>query len=837
MIAHLFSWIGISLLASVQAFSGEELPLNQGWSFHRVENAGEPTLDGAAVSAAFDESTWEQVTIPHTAKVESPYCGEHYFKGICWYRRTIPVAPDWKGKQVSAVFDGAMQRADVWVNGKPALTHLGGYLPFAVDLTPYVNQGGPITLALRLDNSASPDFPPGSNRIDFVYYGGLYRPARLVVTDPVHLTHAVSTDAVAGGGVFACTTSLTKDRAELAVRAHVRNDGTRSEDIRVEHSLLSPSGKVLATAFEEHAQLAPATDIALTSKLAVSDPLTWHPDHPWLHRVVTVVKRGGVICDRKETRCGIRSVACSDAGFILNGEPIVLRGANRHMSFPYLGNAGSDNMQFRDIRLLKEAGFNFVRLCHYPQSTATMDACDELGVLALVCTPGWQCFPNNESFRSCAKRNIREMVRWHRNHPSAALWEVSLNESAGHDDFYAECCDIARQEFPGGTLLTSGDSHGSNKVRHYDLTYTGWEGFYKRPPHQDARIAKGLHREYGDYEFGGQSSSTRVRRDAGEDKLLLQAWNLQWSHNRNLAMPHTLGDSIWAGIDNPSTFDQLDAQGRGLGSCWGPLDLCRLPKFSYYFYQSQRDPDVRLKSSDSGPMVHIAEWWTPRPSPAKVVVYSNCDEVELFLNGKSIARRCPDHGPDTDYGAYRPEADPMYWTKKQDSFEATQEAEKNAKGKGMAMFDGGNCQHLDHAPFTFVPVEFAPGELKAIAYRKGAKVAEHLLRTPGKPAKLRLIAPDCGRPLAADGADALFVHVEVTDENGVVIPDSSADIRCRVRGAGGLIGSDRVQSQAGIASFLVQATTTPGEITVSAESEGLPATTLTLRSSTVSQKP
>ena len=281
--------------------------------------------------------------------------------------------------------------------------------------------------------------------------------------------------------------------------------------------------------------------------------------------------------------------------------------------------AGRNSKPFleEDFRLISKLGFNFVRLAHYPQSSAVMDACDELGVLALVCTTGWQFFNDSEAFKTASRQNVREMIRWHRNHPSAVLWEVSLNETYGHDEFYAGSVAAAREEYPGGQLFTSGDSHGSRSVRHYDLTYTEWGGFYNRPLNRDARIAKGLHREYGDYEFGGQESTTRVPRRAGEEKLLLQAWNFQWSHNRNLSWPWTIGDAIWAGIDTASAFDRLDADGRGFGSWWGPLDLYRLPKFAYYFYQSQRDPDVRVPDVESGPMVYIANLWTP-DSPTTV---------------------------------------------------------------------------------------------------------------------------------------------------------------------------------------------------------------------------
>jgi beta-galactosidase len=820
----------ITVLAPAVVTGAEvrEIALNQGWSFHRIELGEVTELAGPAVSGTYDDGAWERVSLPHPVRIESPNCGSDYFKGECWYRRVIAIPPEWGGTRVSAVFDGAMQRAEIWVNGRKVAVHLGGYLPFSVDLTPYLAGNRELVLALRLDNRSSPEFPPGSDRIDFAYFGGLYRPARLVVTGSVHLTDAIAAKQIAAGGVFVRYENVSEAAAEVLAQASVRNDGAGAADVAVSFALCESSGRRVAAAEVKYGSLAAGKDTTVAVRMTVKRPQLWHPDHPNLYQLVTEVKSGGKVLDRVDTRCGIRHLNFTDDGFFINGKKLVLRGANRHQSFPWLGNAAPDSMHYRDIRLLKEAGFNFVRLAHYPQSTAVMDACDELGVMALVCTPGWQFFANNDSFRDQARANIRDMVRWHRNHPSAVLWEVSLNETYGQDAFYAECAAIARTEYPGGQLFTCGDSHGSNEIGHFDLTYTEWSGFYKRPLHKGAKIGKGLHREYGDYEFGGQASTTRVPRGAGEEKLLMQAWNFQWAHNRNLSWSHTIGDAIWAGIDNLSTFDKLDTSGSGLGSWWGPLDLHRLPKFSYYFYQSQRDPGLSLANSDSGPMVRIAGYWTPRPSPAKVVVFSNCDEIELILNGKSIARQKPDSGPDADYGAYRPEADPMYWTKKQDTFEATKDAERNAKGKAGVMFDGGNCRHLDHPPFTFVPVAYEPGTLKAVAYRNGKQVAEHVLRTPGRPSALRLRAPELGRPLRGDGGDALLVYAEVVDASGEIVPDANVSVRFGTRGAGSIVTPATVPAEAGVASAILRAGTKPGPVTLCAEAEGLTAVELTI---------
>jgi beta-galactosidase len=171
----------------------------------------------------------------------------------------------------------------------------------------------------------------------------------------------------------------------------------------------------------------------------------------------------------------------------------------------------------------------------------------------------------------------------------------------------------------------------------------------------------------------------------------------------------------------------------------------------------------------------------------------------------------------------------MYWTKQQDTFAATAEGKKGARGKGTAMFDGGNCRHLDHAPFTFVPVGYEPGELKAVAYRNGKAVAQHVLRTPGEPAALRLRAPTLGRDWTADGSDALFVYADVVDAKGELVPNSKLPVTFKLEGDGRLVTPAQLNAEAGIATALLQAGLKPGKVTLTAEAPGLKPGSLVLR--------
>jgi beta-galactosidase len=804
------------ILALGQA--GTPQPLDRGWRFHRVEDP-RTAPDGAA--AALDDGGWEEVVLPHTVRIEDPAAANRPFQGLCWYRRRLALRPEWKGKRVGIRFDGAMHRAELFVNGQPRGIHEGGYLPFFLDLSDDAKRGGEVLVALRLDNRDAPDIPPGKpmKDLDFCYFGGLHRHAWLVVSDPLRITDPVEADRPGSGGVFVRCDEATPERARLMVQTHVVNGRRGDADVRIRHTLMDGKGHVVARAMDDPSVVAPGGESTRHAELTVQGPLLWHPDHPWLYQLRTEVVAGGRVVDHHEAWVGLRRLEVRpEQGVFLNGEALKLRGANRHNDYPWLGNAIPDNAQERDARRLKAAGFNFLRLAHYPQSPAFLDACDRVGLLVAVCVPGWQWFRDTPAFQDAVRRDIRHMVRRDRNHPSLLFWETSLNETyQPQDAFYAGLVKLAHEEMPGDQCFTGGDTLGRKDAASigYDVPYTLWTDFYDRPMAKELGARKGLHREYGDYEFGGEHSTSRMARGDGETGMRLQAWNYQWSHNRNLGWNHTLGDAIWVGIDH---FRGC-SEDQPISRC-GSLDYLRLPKYAFHFYRSQRDPDLARSDVESGPMAFLATEWTPRPGPAKVVVFSNGDEAELFLNGRSLGRRKPDAGPDSDYKVPVPDADPNYWQKgevtRQD---AAKGARRIPEGVEALLYDGGNARNLAHPPFTFPAVPFEPGELKVIAFRAGKAVATDQRRTPGRPASLRLSIDEAGVPFKGDGSDAVFLRVELVDARGTVIPSSGMRVHLRVQG-GELIGTTEATLEAGIASALLRAPR-PGGLRIQAEGEGV----------------
>lgn len=763
--------------------SREQL-LNSGWKFTRVEETDTNSAGPEYQASALPDGDWESVTLPHTAHIEAAKV-QYVWQGVCWYRKRLPVDAAWHRKRVSIEFGAGMGIADVWVNGKAKSHHLGGYLPFTVDVTSEASAGGEMVIAVRLDNRDTQLAPPGKpmKALDFEYPGGLYRGAKLIVTSPVHVTDSIVANVEAGGGVFVTYENVSQTRATVRIKTHVINEGSDGQNAHVISRLIGPDGIAVQAKTEETA-LAAREARTFEQTIDVLSPKLWDPDHPSLYTLQSRVIVNGTEVEQIQTRLGIRDLKITDNGLVLNGKRLDICGSNRHQEYPYLEYAISPEAAWRDARLIKEGGFNYVRLCHYPQDPAFISACDELGLLVQEPIPGWQQFWNNESFIAASQQNERDMIRRDRNHPSIVLWETSLNETrAAPVDFRRTSQEIAHKEFPGDQCFTWGDSYSGSL----------WD------------IKDGMLREYGDWAFGGNKSTSRQSRGDGGKAMLQQAWNFLWTFNY-LRRPSTDSKHVYMGSATWVMFDYNRGANAEPCTC-GMMDIFRLPKYVYYFYQSQRDPRVVRQDIGSGPMVFIANQWKAAATPEKVVVFSNCDEVELLINGKVIGRQKPDGGPDTSYSQGHAISTDTMGTK--------------SDRTGGNPFDGGNCRNLAHPPFTFNDVTWAAGSVKAMGYINGKQAAFHEVRTPGKPAALRVQFDTVGVDLRT-GGDEVFVRAVVVDASGTVVSDATPAVKLTVAGPAALVGANPVNAEAGIASLLLQAGGEAGQITVTATAEGLP---------------
>lgn len=419
---------------------------NPGWRFHRGDIKG-------AEAVRFDDTSWQVVSAPHTVELmPAEASGCRNYQGVAWYRKHFVIPQDMKGKEVSLHFEGAMGKQVIYLNGKRVQEHLGGYLPFTVQLTEQgVQPGDSCLLAVMTDNSDDKNFPPGKRQytLDFAYHGGIYRDVWMIGKSSVAITDALEADKVAGGGVFVHFDNISGKKAEVYVDTEVHNSGKRTRTVAVE-TVLADAGDVPVKRISQQVKLQAGESKTVRQQFAVRNPKLWSPDSPYLYRIQSRVKAGHEVLDGGVTRVGIRKAEFKGKdGFWLNGKPFgQLVGANRHQDFAYVGNALPNSQQWRDAKRLRDAGCTIIRVAHYPQDPAFMDACDEMGLFVIVATPGWQYWNKNPEFAKLVHRNTREMIRRDRNHPSVLMWEPILNETPYPRDFALEALRITREEFP-----------------------------------------------------------------------------------------------------------------------------------------------------------------------------------------------------------------------------------------------------------------------------------------------------------------------------------------------------------------------------------------------------
>lgn len=732
---------------------------NTNWEF--VKDIDTSLSKDILCSKADKTIKWEKVTLPHTPQIEPVIKVNEQWQGTCYYRKYFTMTKADRWHNITIQFDGAMNDADVFVNGKHLAKHIGGYLPFGVDVSRVLKLGENCIL-VKLQNVDNPHIPPGKpiKDLDFNYYGGIYRNVWLVEKSGIDITNAVDVDHVAGGGVTVHYEHVSAQNGTIVV----------STEVGVKELQASPNVKLTLTDSEGHniaeavlkSEVVKANGfVVFQQNLKVVNPKLWSPTHPYLYNLSVQVWHGTKKVDEQTVRIGIKTFRFTADGFYLNGEKLNIVGTNRHQEYPYIGYALSDNAQYRDAWKIKDAGFNFVRCSHYPPSPAFLDACDELGILVMDAIPGWQFF-GDEVFQQNSFQNIRDMIHRDRNHVSIVLWEASLNESGMSKPYMTEANRIVHAELPFKDVYSTGwIDYGYdvvNPARQHAKAPDYWKKYSKGKPL--------LLAEYGDWEYYAQNAgfnqkayeglkkeerNSRQLRTDGETRMLQQAYNFQEAHNDDLNGPN-FGDANWLMFDYKRGYAS-DIESSGI------MDIYRLPKFAFYFYQSQYGP----KPDDMGfgkPMAFIANYWND-PKTQSVKVYSNCDEVELFLNGKSIGRQHPD---------------------------------KEA-----------NSNNLPHPPFTFAISKFEPGKLEAVGYVKGVRAADVKRQTPGRAKYINLKLDESNRGISySEPGDVFFVYASVTDEHGVLVSDATNEIKLTTDGELEIIGDRVKKCEAGVATFMVR---------------------------------
>ena len=398
-------------IAADEGHGRSRISLNEGW---RYVDGSQP----GAEAPGFDDAAWTPIDLPHTWNAEDAFDKRKpYRRGEGWYRRDLHVQGEHCDRRLFAHFEGANQVAEVFFNGVSLGTHVGGYTAFAFELTPQLRCDARNVLAVRVDNRHDLDIPPLD--ADFTFYGGIYRNAWLIETDPLHidvLDHA-------SPGIFVDTPTIDEQSAVVRVRGALVNASGQARDMRVEHRILDPQGWEV-TRLQSRVQVGAGGREAFAVE---SDPLPspqlWSPDTPRLYRVETRVLDGERMRDRVDVRFGMRWFRFDpDHGFILNDKPTPLHGSNRHQDRAGFANTLSDVQHREDMQHVKVTGFNFVRLAHYPQATAVLDATDELGLAVWEEIPVVNLVTTSDAFAAHSETMLVEMIRQHYNHPSIVMW-------------------------------------------------------------------------------------------------------------------------------------------------------------------------------------------------------------------------------------------------------------------------------------------------------------------------------------------------------------------------------------------------------------------------------
>jgi beta-galactosidase len=746
---------------------------NTDWLFYLGDATG-------ANAATFNDAAWTSVCLPHTPRLETELLtGNQNYRGIHWYRRHFYLNNSFAGKKIYIEFQTGSIVTDLWVNGTAFPTHYGMNLPIIIDVTSLVTLGSTgNVIALRLNNNDNTDVPPGkvqagSSGLDFMYFGGLYRNAHMYATDNLHITDPVYLNKTASGGIFVTYPSVSTAQATVQVKTDVKNEYTVAKTATVKTYIVDPQNTIAAL-LTSTLTINPDIDSQITQSATIPNPRLWYPDTPSIYMVYSSVWIDSALVDNFATHIGIRSLQWVDKALVINGRSFPkLSGTNRHQEFPYVGMAGPNSMQYRDVLKLKNGGNMWVRFSHEPANPAFLDAADSLGFMVMPCLPGWQYWNADTVFQDRCFQDLRDMVRRDRNHPCINVWESALNETSMTNAFAISCSTVVHTEYPGNQCYTSGGNWSSfvAAATIYNL-YWGTGNAGNGIP---------ILREYGDWEYGGNTSTSRVQRSDGEVKMLVGVTNRMNSANSLFgSTDNTAAMNTWTGIDYN--------RGYATPTCYaGLLDLFRLPKFVYNFYESQRSPTDFQAGVQSGPYVFIANWWTPA-SPDSVTVFSNCSQVKLYLNGTLFATQSPD----------------------------------------VSFVSGGTTVTClwPHPPFTFKNLPRTSGTLQADGLIGGVVVTSDTVKTPGTAVAVTVTIDTLGKPLVADGSDLVFVYASLRDANGTIVPTNGTMVTFSAAGPGTIIGTAAISANpkstlAGIAGALLQATRTAGAITVTASAPGL----------------
>lgn len=801
-------------LAAVRISGERRVSFNGNWRFHKgdARNAEDPS---------FDDSQWTLLRLPHDWAIEGPFdeklnpsTGGLPVSGTGWYRKSFLLPQAARGRVFTVVFDGAMSNSTVWLNGEKLGGRPYGYSSFFFDLTPHLRFGSEVNvLAVRL--APEPDasrWYPGA---------GIYRNVWLDITAPVH---------VAEWGTYVTTPEVSDQSATVSAKTEIHNQTNQEAQVVIRQTVLDQSGKPVAKTTSDKVGISSEATRTIPASLTVANPQRWDMESPYLYTLVTEVLDGDRVLDKYSTPFGIRTIAFDrDHGFLLNGKARKLHGVCLHHDLGALGTAVNRRAIERQIEILKGAGVNAIRTSHNPPAPELLELADRMGIVVMdEAFDMWHIpkVPNGYSkyFDEWSERDLRDFARRDRNHPSVILWsignEIPEQKSTDGGKEAKRLSDFFHEEDPTRPTTTA-MNEWADAIRTHFADNVDIKGFNYAPTHYQQ-----IRDEHSDWiVFGSETESCVSSR--GEYHLPWLAYEKPPSHQVNSydtvaplwaycpdveftyqdKLPMVPGQFVWTGFDyigEPTPYFDWNTSHEGdwpaRSSYFGFVDLAGFPKDRYYLYQSEWT---------SKPMVHILPHWNWQGHEGEnipVFAYSNADEVELFLNGKSLGRK-------------KRFAEPI---------EIPVNPKISEDGKFLTKYR------------LLWQVPYQPGTLKAIAYSGGKEVAEQEIRTAGAPAKIKLM-PDRS-VIHADGDDLSFVTVRIEDKDGNLCPLANNLVHFNVTGSGDIAGVDNGNAATtepfhadhrnafnGLALLIVRSRPEPGTIHVVASSDGLAQSEVEIR--------
>lgn len=638
--ALLFQLLFLSIIASAQR---QEKTINDGWRFMQQDVKG-------AAQVGFNDKQWESVSVPHSWNSDA-YTAKNYYRGVAWYRKMLFIPQTESDKQLFIRWEGVNHSASVYINGQFIGQHKGGYTSFTFDITPYCKFGEDNIIAVKADNTLN-DVPPISG--DFTIFGGMYRDVWLITTPMQH----IDLSNKGSNGIFIETKNVSEQSADYIIRGSVVNESASKASIKVATTIKDISGKTV-NVLTRTISFKGKEQKAFSMEGTIADPMLWSPENPNLYTVETIVTdaKTNTILDAVNSYTGFRWFSFDgQKGFFLNGKPYKLRGVCRHQDQKPLANALSDEMHRRDMRLIRDMGANFIRISHYPQDPAVIEQCDRMGLLVWEEIPVIDIVPESAEFADICESTLREMIRQHYNHPSVIMWGymneillVTQRRYKGEElttatnralDLAKRLEQVLKEEDPSRySVMAFHGSQSYNDAGFGNVTdIVGWnlyQGWYSDNFSQFDQFMKKQQELYPHKpkivsEYGAGSDKRIHSLEPKRFDFSIEYHQLYAEHYLKTIEhePYIVGATYWNFIDFGSA--QRDESMPRINNK-GLVYADRTPKDVYYLFKAYFREDV--------PVLHIASHdWVNRTGKSlqSLKVYSNLDEVELFLDGKSM---------------------------------------------------------------------------------------------------------------------------------------------------------------------------------------------------------